>query len=273
MPKTPQSQVLIAGAGPIGLTAAIELTRRGIDCRIVDPLPEPPQYAKAVGVQPRTLEVFEAMGVLPRILDAAIQMHGQIVYVNGEKVAQVDFACPTTCRSASSPIPQYATERILREELAMHGVQVERGVRLTGFEQDADGVSATLADDAGEQTVRAAYLVGADGAHSAVRKALGLTFEGAAFDEQYMLGDVEVDWSMSRGLRRSARCIRSTGRNWRCYCCRPSSPSGSACRSPGMSMTRSPHVQVAFQGGFRRRRCEVVWHQRVLRDRSRYSVS
>lgn len=51
------TDVLIAGAGPIGLTAAIELARRGIAVRIVDPLREPPQYAKAVGVQPRTLEV------------------------------------------------------------------------------------------------------------------------------------------------------------------------------------------------------------------------
>ena len=63
--------VLIAGAGPVGLTAAIELARRGIDIRIVDPLVQPPQYAKAVGVQPRTLEVFEGMGVLNRILIAA----------------------------------------------------------------------------------------------------------------------------------------------------------------------------------------------------------
>ena len=102
--------MLIAGAGPIGLTAAIELTRRGIDCRIVDPLPEPPQYAKAVGVQPRTLEVFEAMGVLPRILDAAIQMHGQIVYVNGEKVAQVEFSIPSDVPFGFIAIPQYATD-------------------------------------------------------------------------------------------------------------------------------------------------------------------
>jgi 2-polyprenyl-6-methoxyphenol hydroxylase-like FAD-dependent oxidoreductase len=196
---TAETQVLIAGAGPIGLTAAIELTRRGIDCRIVDPLLEPPQYAKAVGVQPRTLEVFEGMGVLRRILDAAIQMRGQIVYVNGEKTAQLDMTLPADVPFGFIGIPQYATERILREELATRGVRVERGLWLTAFEQDADGVRANLARDDGEQTVRARYLVGADGAHSVVRKGLGLTFEGAAFEEQYMLGDVEVDWSMPRG--------------------------------------------------------------------------
>src|SRR4029079_13757749 len=129
-------------------------------------------------VQPRTLEVFESMGVLPAILDAAIQMRGQIVYVNGERVAQVDFAVPPDVPFGFVAIPQYATERILRDELALRGVGVERGWRISGFEQDADGGVATLVGGDGEQTVRASYLIGADGAHSAVRKALGLTFEG-----------------------------------------------------------------------------------------------
>jgi 2-polyprenyl-6-methoxyphenol hydroxylase-like FAD-dependent oxidoreductase len=199
VPNSSQTQVLIAGGGPVGLTAAIELTRRGVGCRVVDPLLEPPQYAKAVGVQPRTLEVFESMGLLGRVLDAAIEMRGQIVYVNGEQVAKLDFAVPADIPFGFTAIPQYATERILREELALRGVEVERGLRLSGFEQDADGVRATVAGDDGEQTVHAGYLIGADGAHSAVRKGLGLTFEGGAFEEQYMLGDVEVDWSMPRG--------------------------------------------------------------------------
>jgi pentachlorophenol monooxygenase len=181
MSDASRTQVLIAGAGPIGMTAAIELARRGIACRIVDPLVEPPRYAKAVGVQPRTLEVFEGMGVLRRILDAAVLMRGQIVYVNGERVAKLDMTLPQDVPFGFIAIPQYATEAILREELAMHGVLVQRGVRLTGFEQDDDGVTATMAGDAGEQILRAAYLVGADGAHSATRKGLGLTFDGAAF--------------------------------------------------------------------------------------------
>src|SRR5882724_6177989 len=139
-----QTQVLIAGAGPVGLTAAIELARRGIACRIVDPLLEPPQYAKAVGVQPRTLEVFEGMGVLRRILDHAVQMRGQVVYVNGEQVGRLELALPADVPFGFIAIPQYVTECILREELANRGLQVERGLGLQSFEQDADGVTATL---------------------------------------------------------------------------------------------------------------------------------
>lgn len=194
------TDVLIAGAGPIGLTAAIELARRGVAVRIVDPLLEPPQYAKAVGVQPRTLELFERMGLLTEVLDAAVQLRGQLVYVNGEPAGQIELALPGDVPFHFIGLPQYATERILRDELATHGVVIERGLRLSGFEQDAEGVSATLSDgDGALQTVSAKYLVGADGAHSIVRKTLGLTFEGAAFEEQYMLGDVEVDWSLPAG--------------------------------------------------------------------------
>jgi len=198
-PAHPKIPVLIAGAGPVGLTAAIELSRRGVGCRIVDPVLEPPLYAKAVGVQPRTLEVFEGMGVLQSILDAGTPMRGQFVFVNGRQVSRLDLVLPADVPFGYLLVPQYETERVLREELARRGVGVERGVRLAGFEQDADGVTATLSGAYGEQVVRADFLVGADGAHSVVRKGLGLTFEGAAFAEQYMLGDVEVNWSLPPG--------------------------------------------------------------------------
>lgn len=192
--------VLIAGAGPIGLTAAIELRRRGVRVRIVDPLLEPPQYAKAVGIQPRTLEVFEGMGVLEHILDAGMEMRGQFVFVNGSQVSRIDLVTPADVPFRFHLLPQYSTERVLRDRLTDLDAEIERGVRVSAFTPDDDGVTVTLTDAAGAETsVRAGYLIGADGAHSTVRKGLGLGFEGGAFTEQYMLGDVAVDWSMPRG--------------------------------------------------------------------------
>ena len=87
--------VLVVGAGPVGLTAALELRRRRVGCRVVDKLTEPPQYAKAVGVQPRTLELWEAAGVLPAVLDAALPIRGQFVYREGEQVAAMDLVLRT----------------------------------------------------------------------------------------------------------------------------------------------------------------------------------
>jgi len=148
-------EVLVVGAGPVGLTVGIELLRRGVPCRVV----EAPQYAKAMSIQPRTLEVWDNLGVLHDALDAAIPIHGQLVHI----------------------------------QLGGH---IERGVELVGFESDSDGVNARLRATDGEQEVRVGYVIGADGAHSRVRKGLGLDFAGDAFPEQYMLGDVEVDWTL-----------------------------------------------------------------------------
>ncbi|HEY2206874.1 MAG TPA: FAD-dependent monooxygenase [Pseudonocardia sp.] len=187
--------VLVTGAGPVGLTVALELRRRGVACRLVDRLPEPIPYAKAVGVQPRTMELWAAAGVLPPVLDEAVPLRGQLVYVDGAEAARLEFTMPPEVPYGFVALPQYETERLLTRRLAELGGAVERGVELVGFEQDADGVTATLRGPDGEETVRTGYLVGCDGAHSVVRKGLGLSFEGAAFAEQYMLGDVEVDWS------------------------------------------------------------------------------
>ncbi|MFD3745715.1 FAD-dependent monooxygenase [Nocardia sp. NPDC058633] len=193
------TDVLIVGAGPVGSAAAVEVVRHGARCRIVDARSDPPQYAKAVGIQPRTLEVFEAMGILREVLDAGIVLRGQIVYINGVEADRMDLALPPEVPFGFIGLPQYETERILRQHLESLGTRVERGIRLVGFTQDEDGVDAVLAGPQGEHMVRARYLVGCDGAHSTVRKSLGLSFEGAAFAEQYMLGDVELDWSQPHG--------------------------------------------------------------------------
>jgi pentachlorophenol monooxygenase len=192
--------VLVAGAGPVGLTVAAELRRQGVDCRVVDRLESAPQYAKAVGVQPRTLEIWEDMGMVRAVLDAAIEMRGQLVFVNGSETARMELSLPPEVPFAFMALPQYETERLLAEHLARLGGVVERGVELTALSQDADGVTATLASSDGEQEVRARFVVGCDGAHSVARHQLGLGFEGGRFMEEYMLGDVEMSWSMPTGF-------------------------------------------------------------------------
>ncbi|MEU2493162.1 FAD-dependent monooxygenase [Streptomyces sp. NPDC007883] len=194
------TDVLIVGAGPVGLTAAAELRRHGADCRIIDRLPARLPYAKAVGIQPRTLEIWDRMGMVRDAMDAAVPMRGQLVYADGGEPMRIDLRLPPDVPYGFAALPQYETERVIEEHLARFGTGIERGTELVSFKQDTDGViSRIVAVDGGEEEVRSQFLVGCDGAHSIVRKTLGLAFEGAAFPEEYMLADVEVDWGLPPG--------------------------------------------------------------------------
>ncbi|MET9620109.1 FAD-dependent monooxygenase [Streptomyces sp. NPDC006464] len=192
--------VLVVGAGPVGLSAAAELRRRGVGCRLVDRLPARLPYAKAVGIQPRTLEIWDRMGLVRAVLEAAVPMRGQLMYLNGQEAGRIDLVLPPEVPYTFAALPQYETERLLEEYVAGLGTVIERGTELLSFAQDEDGVTARLRTAAGvEEEVRARYLVGCDGAHSSVRKGLGLSFEGGAFPEEYMLADVETDWDLPAG--------------------------------------------------------------------------
>ncbi|MET7617937.1 FAD-dependent monooxygenase [Streptomyces sp. NPDC005408] len=200
MAHTYATDVLVAGAGPVGLTAAAELRRRGVSCRIVDRLPARLPYAKAVGIQPRTLEIWDRVGLVRAALDAAVPMRGQLMYVNGAEQPRIDLVLPPEVPYGFAALPQYETERILDEFLTRYGTRIERGTELVSFAQDADGVTSRLRTLSGtEEELRTRFLVGCDGAHSVVRKGLGLTYEGGAFLEEYMLADVEVDWDLPHG--------------------------------------------------------------------------
>ncbi|WP_455361626.1 FAD-dependent monooxygenase [Streptomyces sp. SYSU K21746] len=194
------TDVLIVGAGPVGLTAAAELRRHGVDCRIIDKLPARLPYAKAVVIQPRTLEIWDRMGLVRAALEAAVPMRGQLMYVNGVEQARIDLRLPPDVPYGFAALPQYETERIIEEHLARFGTRIERGTELLSFTQDSEGVWSRVTTSSGEQEeLHSRFLVGCDGAHSIVRKTLGLTFEGGAFPDEYMLADVEVDWSLPQG--------------------------------------------------------------------------
>jgi 2-polyprenyl-6-methoxyphenol hydroxylase-like FAD-dependent oxidoreductase/heme-degrading monooxygenase HmoA len=197
------AEVLVIGAGPTGLTNAIELARRGIAVRVVDKRAEASSQAdKAIGIHCRTMEIWEDQGIVTDAMDAGTWLYGQTVFVNGKQTHQVDWSGLEELPYAHLGLPQYETERLLGEKLASLGVEVERGVELVSFTQDDDGVTAQLTHASGEtESARAQYLVGADGAGSAVRAGLGLTFDGglSMFPQLFMLGDVDVDWDMPAG--------------------------------------------------------------------------
>lgn len=192
--------MIVVGAGPVGLSAAIELRRRGVDVLILDKREGVAPWAKAVGIQPRTLEIWDQVGIVEQALRASQSMLGQVSYINGERAGEVLFAVPEEVPYGFVSLPQYATEEILGAHLGDLGATVQRGVELIAVRQDDAGVTATVRDADGEREVTAGYLVAAEGAHSLVRKALGFTFEGDAFPEEYMLADVELDWSVPPGM-------------------------------------------------------------------------
>ena len=196
-----QTEVLVVGAGPTGLTLACDLARRGVAVRIVDRAQEFPSGSRGKGLSPRSLEVFDDLAVIDRMLASGITHMPHRKYQGAEVIAETDpeagqVPTPGIPYATGLMIPQWRVEQILRERLADFDVAVERGAGLRSFSQHADGVVATI----GEAQIQARYLVGCDGGRSTVRKALGLSLRGQTPDIQLMaVGDVEVD-----GLGRDA---------------------------------------------------------------------
>ncbi|RLV68798.1 monooxygenase FAD-binding protein [Streptomyces sp. CBMAI 2042] len=190
--------VLIVGAGPTGLTLALDLARRGAAVRIVDKSPAHPRTSRAKGPNPRSLEILADLGVADEVLAAGSAPLPMRVYRDHRPVAETDpwaDAAPTPAARFDRPwlLAQWRLEEILRARLAGHGVRVELGREVVGLVEGAGGqhVDVTFAEGRAE---RARYVVGCDGAHSPVRKLLGITFEGTTANDQVMVsGDVELD--------------------------------------------------------------------------------
>jgi 2-polyprenyl-6-methoxyphenol hydroxylase-like FAD-dependent oxidoreductase len=198
------TNVLICGAGAAGLTLAIDLARRGMSFRLIDKMDGPFRGSRGKGIQPRTQEIFEDLGIVDRIVAVGGLYPPQREYredgsfIVSEVIKHVD-ATPSEPYHIALMVPQFLTERVMRERLLEFGRRVEFGRELVGLEQDQDGVTARLAGKAGEEAVRVRYLVGADGGHSFVRHVLNIGFPGKTLGVRAVVADVALT-----GLERTA---------------------------------------------------------------------
>jgi len=192
------TDVLVVGAGPTGLVMAAELTRHGARCRIIDQASAPSDNSKALGVQSRTLEVFEDMGVVNEAIARGVKVYGMNVYAADRQIVHLRLDELKAPYPFVLSLEQSETERILERHLQGLGVAVEREVQLTGFTQLDEGVTARLRyADGRDEEAQALWLVGCDGAHSTVRHSLDLPFEGAPYEERFALADVRLTDSWS----------------------------------------------------------------------------
>ncbi|MGA9525674.1 MAG: FAD-dependent monooxygenase [Myxococcaceae bacterium] len=193
--------VLIVGAGPTGLSLAVNLLQAGIRVRLVDAEPERSHHSRALAVQARTLELFEKIGIAEPLVAQGTRAFRISAFAKGQQLFHLEIP---DIGVDDSPFPfilfvsQYETERALERKLLELGGQVERPTRLLEFREQADHVIATLERDGAREELRTSYIVGCDGAHSTVRKSLGLEFAGATYPQTFLLGDVDVEWSLPK---------------------------------------------------------------------------
>jgi 2-polyprenyl-6-methoxyphenol hydroxylase-like FAD-dependent oxidoreductase len=189
------TDVLIVGAGPTGLALGIDLARRGVDALVVEKAEELFPGSRGKGIQPRTMEVFDDLGVLDAIHAAGGSYPVGMIWQDGERVGEHQMFDPAEATEDSpynAPwmVPQWRTQQILGARLAELGGQVAFGRELTGLTQDEEGVTAHFA---GGEDIRARYAVAADGGRSAVRRALGIGMTGETVDPKPMLvADIRV---------------------------------------------------------------------------------
>ncbi|KAK7943115.1 6-methylpretetramide 4-monooxygenase [Apiospora aurea] len=212
------TDVLIIGSGPTGTTMALELAAQGIPFRIVERNARLSDKSKALAVQPRSLELMSRHGPVERLTERGTLGLGGAVFVNGKKTVDVDLGGIRATRDSAFPhtvlVPQSETEHFLADCLfTRYGFSIEFGTEATSIKQYADGVTVTLrkvssppsssasstqhgvvgnneAQDV--ETVRARYVVGGDGAHSVVRHAAAVAYEGDAYPHDFILCDAHL---------------------------------------------------------------------------------
>ena len=197
---TRDCDVLIVGAGPTGLALAAQLHAMGVTPRIIDRNPDRVHESRALAVQPRTLEVLDSIGLAGALLGRGHTASGARLHA-GRRAPLLPLG-GTSLSDTAFPsllfLSQAQTEELLIEHLAGRGVGVERGAELTSLQSAGDVVTCSLEHhDGTAERVRARYVAGCDGAHSAVRHLAGVPFDGAPYPQTFVLADVTVDGSLA----------------------------------------------------------------------------
>ncbi len=202
-PPEANPDVLIVGAGPVGLTAAAELTRHGARVRIVDKRTGPVTYSQAAAVHVRMQEILGAMGIVDGWLAAGHRFERLSVRAFGKKLGVMHPGGVDSPYPGPLVIGQNVTERLLVEHLARLGVQVEREVEAVAYTQYADNVRVTLrssTEGGRKEAVRAPWVLACEGSSSPGREAAGIPFDGARYTgQEFVQADVRVHWTFPNG--------------------------------------------------------------------------
>ncbi|MBD1365740.1 FAD-dependent monooxygenase [Mucilaginibacter sp. ZT4R22] len=194
LPK--HTEVLIVGAGPSGLMMAAQLLRYGVIPTIIDTRQGPTNHSKALAVQARSLEIYRQMGVIAQVLKEGKPAGGAMLHRGEEVIASLPLRNAGTGQTPYPYVlmfPQSKNERVLLDHLTLNCCPVYWQTSLVALKQTADGVEAELETGGNTQTLTCNYVIGADGAHSVVRKQLGIAFNGDTYQHKFYLADVKIN--------------------------------------------------------------------------------
>jgi len=201
MSKHTNVPVVIVGAGPTGVMLAIELARRGIEVRVLDKQSTRSPETRAIGIHARTLEVFHQLGLVEEFLTLGHRVDGMTVHTRARRRTRVSFGQLDSPYPFVLMISQHQTQRILDQRLERLGIAIERGVAVFDLDQSGDEVDLTTQskDQSRQETFTAEWVVGCDGAHSIVRRRLGVPFAGDDYGQDWLMSEVNIDPSIERG--------------------------------------------------------------------------
>jgi 2-polyprenyl-6-methoxyphenol hydroxylase-like FAD-dependent oxidoreductase len=227
--NTDRPSVLVVGAGPTGLLLTSELQRRGVPCHLIDARSGPLHWDRATVVHPRSLELFESLGLISKFLNAGTRQRAVKIHSGGQVLGTMDLSTCGSVYGFNLGMSEEVTESILTDYLHQQGGEVNRSSRLVGMISHSDGVLAEIERDGTRYHLKTRWVVGCDGIHSPTRDLSGIGFEGHDIDKPWAVFDATLQgWAQAFDANfvylETLPVILTAlpGRRWRVYM-RPSS--------------------------------------------------